>query len=62
VLLAGPERIESGWWDGGEIARDYFIAQTGDQAFVWVFRERPTPPSTAGTPARGGWYLHGLFA
>jgi len=58
VLLAGPERIESGWWDGGEIARDYFIARTGNQALVWVFRERPTP----GPPTGGGWYLHGLFA
>ena len=58
VLLAGPERIESGWWDGGEIARDYFIARTGDQALVWVFRERPTPACHIG----GGWYLHGLFA
>ncbi len=58
VLLAGPERIESGWWDGGEIARDYFIAQTGDQALVWVFRERPIPGDRVG----GGWYLHGLFA
>jgi protein ImuB len=63
VLLAGPERIESGWWDGGEIARDYFIARTGDQALVWVFRERPALQSTTRSPARGdGWYLHGLFA
>jgi len=63
VLLAGPERIESGWWDGGEIARDYFIARTGDQALVWVFRERPSLQSASGPPARGGgWYLHGLFA
>lgn len=58
MLLAGPERIESGWWDGSEIARDYFIARTADQALVWVFRERPTPGPSAG----GGWYLHGLFA
>lgn len=50
-LLAGPERIESGWWDGNAIARDYFIAQTADQALLWVYRE----------PA-SGWYLHGLFA
>jgi protein ImuB len=26
-LLAGPERIESGWWDDAMIARDYFIAE-----------------------------------
>lgn len=50
-LLAGPERIESGWWDGAEVARDYFVAQTPAQALVWIYR------------ARGdGWFLHGLFA
>jgi protein ImuB len=53
VLLAGPERIESGWWDGGDVARDYFIAETRDRALVWVFRERRDP---------GGWFLHGLFS
>jgi protein ImuB len=52
-LLAGPERIESGWWDGGDVARDYFVAETADRAIVWVYRERP-PGS--------GWFLHGLFA
>ncbi len=52
-LLAGPERIEAGWWDGEDVARDYFIARTPEEALVWVFRER-------GAQAR--WYLHGLFA
>ncbi len=52
-LLAGPERIESGWWDGGDVARDYFVAETADRALVWVYRERRPP---------GGWFLHGLFA
>src|SRR5260221_3471337 len=27
VLLAGPERIECGWWDGDEAKRDYFVAE-----------------------------------
>ncbi|TAN50410.1 MAG: DNA polymerase Y family protein [Betaproteobacteria bacterium] len=51
VLLTGPERIESGWWDGGEVRRDYFIARTGDASLVWIFRERER-----------GWFLHGIFA
>ena len=51
-LLAGPERIESGWWDGGEIARDYFIARAPNAALLWVYRER----------GAAGWYLHGVFA
>jgi protein ImuB len=50
-LLSGPERIESGWWDGRDIARDYYIARTSDGARWWVFRE--------GASRR--WFLHGCF-
>ena len=39
-LISGPERIESGWWDGALAERDYFIAQGVDGALVWVFRGR----------------------
>ncbi len=52
-LLAGPERIESGWWDGADMARDYFIARTTNEALLWVYRERSS--------ARA-WYLHGIFS
>ena len=52
-LLAGPERIESGWWDGDDVARDYFIARTQNEALVWIYRE---------WRSEGGWYLHGVFA
>ncbi len=55
TLLAGPERIESGWWDGAEARRDYFIARTGEASLAWIYRER-------GAQAAGGWFLHGLFA
>lgn len=54
-LLAGPERIEAGWWDGRAATRDYFIAADPRGALLWVFRERQTHG------AQGGWYLHGLF-
>jgi protein ImuB len=50
IALAGPERIESGWWDGDDAKRDYFIARLPNAALAWVFREE------------GEWYLHGLFA
>lgn len=49
VLLAGPERIESGWWEGEDVVRDYFIATRG-ASLAWIYR------------AREGWFLHGLFA
>lgn len=57
-LLAGPERIESGWWDGALAARDYFIASAADGALVWVYRAR-LPLQTADG---GGWFLQGRFA
>ncbi|WP_139313582.1 DNA polymerase Y family protein [Salinicola sp. MH3R3-1] len=50
-LLAGPERIESGWWDGDDIRRDYYLAQWADGRQAWVWCE----------PERQGWYLHGWF-
>lgn len=53
-LESGPERLETGWWDGREIARDYWIARTPTGARLWIFRER----HCAG-PAR--WFLHGIF-
>jgi protein ImuB len=56
-LIAGPERIESGWWDheegAGDLRRDYFIAMTADARWAWIFRELEPP---------GGWFLHGWFA
>lgn len=51
-LLAGPERIESGWWDGADIARDYYLARGVAGARWWVYRDL-----RAGT-----WHLHGLWA
>lgn len=56
-LLAGPERIESGWWDTGEatgdVRRDYFIALSGDARWLWIYRECLAP---------GGWFLQGFFS
>ena len=52
-VLAGPERIESGWWDGRDCRRDYFIVRDTDGCMLWAFHEyKPRP----------GWYLHGIFA
>ncbi len=55
-LLSGPQRIETGWWDGAPTARDYFIAQVDDGSLVWVYRSR--------LPGRVGdvnWFLQGRF-
>lgn len=58
-LLAGPHRIEAGWWDaqGPRMARDYFIAHHAQIGLLWVFRERALPES-----GRPRWFVHGLFA
>jgi protein ImuB len=55
TALAGPERIESGWWDGDDAKRDYFVARLPNASLAWVYRE-------AGRGAAYEWYLHGLFA
>ena len=61
-LLAGPDRLECGWWDEqGPAVRDYFIAQARNGALVWVYRHR-LPDDEAGQPAATGWFLQGLFA
>jgi len=52
-LLAGPERIEAGWWDGGDVRRDYWVVETGQGQRAWVY-------CAAGE--RGPWMLHGWFA
>lgn len=50
--LRGPERIETGWWNGRDIARDYFEMRDAEGVRSWVYRERSAPHD---------WYLHGLF-
>ncbi len=51
-VLAGPERIESGWWDGHDCRRDYFVVRDRDGATLWAYHEHKPRP---------GWYLQGLF-
>ena len=53
VLHDERERIESGWWDGADIARDYFVARDAHGARYWIFRE-------LGGESR--WFLHGIFS
>jgi protein ImuB len=52
-MLAGPERIEAGWWDGEEVSRDYYVAANPRGETFWIFREHH---------GAQGWYLHGVFA
>ena len=47
----GPERLETGWWRGRHVQRDYYRVETDAGRTVWVFRDR----------ALGRWYVHGWF-
>jgi protein ImuB len=47
----GPERIETGWWRGRCVARDYYRIETTTGRCYWVFRRLPEGP----------WFLHGIF-
>ena len=37
-ILMGPERIESGWWDGGDVRRDYYLIETRAGQQGWAYR------------------------
>jgi protein ImuB len=52
-LLRGPERIESGWWDGADVTRDYYVACNPQGMRLWIYRTRGDAPA---------WYLQGIFA
>ncbi len=56
VLRDGPERIESGWWDGADVRRDYFIAENPRGETVWIYRDHRYSIDD------GEWFLHGVFA
>ncbi len=52
ALEAGPERIESGWWDGADVARDYYVARDKRGVRMWIYRENH---------GERAWFLHGIF-
>jgi protein ImuB len=52
-LLAGPERIEAGWWDGHAACRDYYVARNLRGETLWIYREHRR---------EAHWYLHGIFS
>jgi protein ImuB len=47
----GPERIETGWWRGRQIHRDYYRVETTAAHRFWLFRH-----------GDGKWFSHGIFA
>ena len=51
VDCVGPERLETGWWRGRHVRRDYFRVSCASGQRCWIFREGTT----------GKWFLHGWF-
>jgi protein ImuB len=47
----GPERIETGWWRGSDVRRDYYLVETTRGEQFWLFRALDSD----------GWFLHGTF-
>lgn len=68
-LLAGPHRVEFGWWhrlpatdgagkarlEGQGVVRDYWVALSEHAGVLWIFHTRLAGESDA-------WFLHGVFA
>jgi protein ImuB len=51
IAAYGPERIESQWWSGPTLRRNYFriVLETGQ--WWWIYEDMNTRR----------WYLHGMF-
>jgi len=47
----GPERIETGWWRGRAVGRDYYRVETTTGRHYWLFRRLRD----------GKWFLQGAF-
>jgi protein ImuB len=62
TLLAGPQRLETGWLEGEPALRDYFVARSTQAGLVWIYRERLAEGGQKKTSAELRWFLHGLFA
>ncbi|MDO3386336.1 DNA polymerase Y family protein [Gilvimarinus sp. SDUM040013] len=53
VLVHGPERIVTGWWDQQTLSRDYFVARNRAGRWLWVYKPLSPPDKN--------WYIHGYF-
>jgi protein ImuB len=52
AMAHGPERIETAWWRGPIVRRDYYVVETHAGGRFWIFQRLKD----------GGWFLHGVFA
>jgi protein ImuB len=48
---SGPERVDSGWWQGITQQRDYYRVKLESGPWLWIYRDR----------RNATWMLHGEF-
>jgi protein ImuB len=51
IRVWGPERIQTGWWRGRYVQRDYYRIETATGIRFWLFRRL----------SDAKWFLHGVF-
>lgn len=49
VRLIGPYVLRGGWWNGGDVHREYHFAETQRGDMLWIYFDR----------VRRRWFLHG---
>ncbi len=47
----GPQRVETAWWRGPDVRRDYYRVATDLGEQFWIYRDAVS----------GRWFLHGVF-
>ena len=70
VKAHGPERIETAWWRGPTVRRDYYVVETSDGGRYWIFRRlggsaggsRRAGAERPAAQDGGAWFLHGMFS
>ena len=50
-IVAGPQRIQTQWWQDSQVECDYFLMETEQGQRLWVFRD-----------ANQHWFVHGAFS
>jgi protein ImuB len=57
----GPERIETRWWSGPLIRRDYYRIELENGSRLWIYCDLGDGTPYA-TEQDRTWFLHGCFA
>lgn len=60
TMLQGPDRVETRWWTGQDIQRDYYVARNLQGMRLWIFRDLKRSKLVSGN--QSCWFLQGFFA